>query len=199
MDDNLERAVSEAAKTWDKLDGPGDPNTIDLYCHAWRVEELLRVEVPKLLPPKENGVALIELVEQHFVSDALIRTLAPHVIAERAGVLVNAIAGAALLDHAPAQNYVSALYAWHGCINMAKLLRSTYVIPSGEVDYTRDQRIKGYAWLEECWTKEILRGNAWVRYGVSLARLLEKNRKGGKFKEAVVEDWVPQVSPYWDT
>jgi hypothetical protein len=113
-------------------------------------------------------------------------------------VLVNEIAGATLLDGEPTQRYVCALYTWHGCINMAKLLRSTYVISGGEADYTRDQRIKGYAWLEECCSKETTRGNAWVRYGVSLARLFEKNRKGDKFKDAIVEDWVPQESPYWD-
>jgi hypothetical protein len=87
MDARLERVVKEAAEAWDKLDGPGDPNTIDLYRHARRVEELLRVEVPQVLPPKEYGVALVELVEQHFVSAALIRTLAPHVVAQRAGCL----------------------------------------------------------------------------------------------------------------
>lgn len=198
MDARLECAVREAAGAWDRLDGPGDPNTIDLYRHARQVEDLLRVEVPQVLPSKEHGVALVELVEQHLVSAVLLRALAPHVVAERAGMLVDAIARAGLLGGGATQSYVCALYAWHGCINMAKLLRRTYVSPDGEASYTWDQRVRGYAWIQGCWSEEVARGNPWVRYGVSLARLFEKSRKGNKFNEAVFEDWVPQDSPYWD-
>ena len=81
---------------------------------------------------------------------------------------------------------------------MAKLLRDAFVIPGGEADYTTEQRVKGYAWLQKCWAMEVGRGNPWVRYGVSLARLFEKTRKGDKFEEVVVEEWVPPESPYWD-
>ena len=198
MDTNLERAVIEAAGSWDALNGPGDPNTIDLYRHARRAEDILRVGVLPALTGKDGGVALVELVERHFVNATLIRTLAPRVISERAGALVNAIARAKLVPDPPAQSYIAGLYAWHGCINMAKLLRRTHVCPAGEADYTTDQRHRGYSWLSACWSEEIARGNTWVRYGVSLARLFEKNRKGDNFKDAVLEDWVPQDSPYWD-
>jgi hypothetical protein len=198
MDARLESAVREAARTWDRLDGAGDPNTIDLYHHARRIEDLLQVEVPQVLPPKEHGVALVELVEQHLVSGPLVRARAPDVVAEHAGVLVDAIARAGLLGGGGTHSYVCVLYAWHGCINMAKLLRRTYVSPDGETDYTRDQRVRGYTWIEWCWSEEVARGNPWVRYGVSLARPFEKSRRGNEFIEAVVEDWIPQDSPYWD-
>jgi hypothetical protein len=41
-------------------------------------------------------------------------------------------------------------------------------------------------------------GNPWVRYGVSLARLMEKGRKGDDFDYVVHENWIPKDSPYWD-
>ena len=197
MDAYLERAVIEAGR-WSALNGHGDPNTIDLYRHARRVEYILRIGVPHGIPGKDAGVALVELVERHFVGAKLIRTLGPTEISERAAALVDAIACATLLADSPGQRYIAALYAWHGCINMAKLLRPTSVTPDGEADITMDQRTRDYVWLSTCWSEEIARGNPWVRYGVSLARPFEKNRKGDSFKGAVLEDWVPRDSPYWD-
>ena len=192
-------AVTELAGTWDALAWPGDPNTIDLYRHARRVEEFLHFEVPRELPEREAGVALVELVERHFIVSGLIRMVPPTEISKRAAVLVDAIAEAGLLLHcSPEQRYVTVLYAWHGCINMAKLLRHTYATPGGEEEYTTDQRTEGYSWLMICWSEEIARGNPWVRYGVSVARLLETNRKGDSFKDTVFEEWVPRDSPYWD-
>lgn len=199
MDSRLQRAVTEVAGTWDTLAGPGDPNTIDLYRHARRVEELLHFEVPHKLPEREAGVALVELVERHFVVSGLIRMVPPPEISKRAAALVDAIAEASLLSYcSPEHRYVTALYTWHGCINMAKLLRRTHVTPGGEEEYTTDQRTGGYGRLAVCWLEEIARGNPWVRYGVSVARLLETNRKGDSFKDTVFEEWVPRDSPYWD-
>ncbi|MBI2292344.1 MAG: hypothetical protein HYU73_18915 [Betaproteobacteria bacterium] len=199
MDASLQRAVTEVALTWDVLSGPGDPNTIDLYRHARRVEEFLRLQIPRELPDRGSGVALVELVERHFLQSQLIRIVLPAEIGARACALVDAIAEAGLLRYClPEQRYIVTLYGWHGCINMAKILRRTYVTPSGEENYTMDQRTGDYSWLANCWSEEIVRGNPWVRYGVSLARLFETNRKGDVFKASVFEDWVPRDSPYWD-
>lgn len=199
MDAGLQCAVTEVAGTWDTLPGSGDPNTIDLYRHAQRVEQCLRCGVPRDLPERDAGVTLVELVEQHFVASGLIRRLAPVNLSERAGVLVDAIVGADLLCHClPPQYYIAALYAWHGCINMAKLLRPNYVVAGGQEAYSDQQRSEGYAWLRDCWTQETAKGNPWVRYGVSLARPLELERKKDEFAKMVIEDWVPSDSPYWN-
>lgn len=195
----LEQAVSEAALTWPPI-GSGDPNTIDLYWQAQKVQKRLGVQLPQTLPPKENGVALVELVENHFVCASLrvVRALPPDAVAERARKLVDAIHGAGLLSGGPQESYVTALYTWHGCINMAKLLRPTHNAPGGQAPIQTRERVQGYAWLRECWTQETAKGNPWVRYGVSLARPLEMNRKKHKFAQMVIEDWVPRDSPYWD-
>ena len=76
---------------------------------------------------------------------------------------------------------------------MAKLLRRTYVVPGGEAPYTLEMRLQGHNWLQECWRREEPNGNPWIRYGVSLARLLEKERDN-----PIIEDWVPKDSCYWD-
>ncbi len=196
----LEQAVSKAAKTWLQI-GSGDPNTIDLYWQAQKVQERLGLQLPQTLPPKENGVALVELVENHFVCASLgvaVRDLPPDAVAQRACKLVDAIQGAGLQSYRPQESYVIALYTWHGCINMAKLLRPSYNVPGGRAAYSDQQRVQGYARLRECWTQETVKSNPWVRYGVSLARRLEINRKKGEFAHMVVEDWVPPDSPYWD-
>lgn len=201
MDANLQRAVIEVAGTWETLadSDDGDPNTIDLYSHAQRVEQVLRCGVPDDLPERAAGVALVELVEQHFVAPGFIRMLAPADLSERAGTLVDAIAKAGLLPYcSPQQRYIAALYAWHGCINMAKLLRPSYNVAGGQEVYSDQQRIKDYDWLRGCWTQETVKRNPWVRYGVYLARQLELNRKKDEFAQMVIEVWVPSDSPYWD-
>ena len=197
----LEQAVSKAAQSWPVIASSGDPNTIDLYWHAQRVQERLGLQLPQTLPQKENGVTLVELVETHFVFPSLgvlVRALPPDAVAERAGKLIDAIYGAGLQAGGPVESYVTALYTWHGCINMAKLLRPSYNVPGGQAAYSEQQRLQDYVWLQQCWTQETAKGNLWVRYGVSLARLLEMNRKKDEFAQMVIEDWVPRDSPYWD-
>ena len=192
----LEQAVGEAAATWPSV-GEGDPNTIDVYWHACRVQERLALELPDALPTKERGVSLVELVEKHFVG-GLIRYLAPDVLVQRALTLVVAIEQLFLVDGGRDQSYVCSLFAWHGCVNMAMLLRRTFVTADGEAEYTMERRVEGYAWLEHFWSEKETRGNRWVSYGVSLARPFEMNRKKENFTQTVVEDWVPPNSPYWD-
>lgn len=78
---------------------------------------------------------------------------------------------------------------------MAKLVRPTSVAPwtaTGEAPYTHNQRMDGYRSLERQWLDEDANGNPWVKYGVSLALLLKRNRK-----EIPIDDWVPRDSPYW--
>lgn len=188
----LRAAIESAAQSWPRMCGPSDPNTIDVYWHAGEVVKLLALKLPIETPQKKIGVALVECVEKRFISGSLIRQCSPHGLAERAVELIKAIRDRRLLSIEVQESYAVALYTWHGCINMAKLLRRTYVVPGGEAPYTLEMRLQGHNWLQECWRREEAKGNPWVRYGVSLARLLEKERGN-----PIVENWVPRDSSYW--
>jgi hypothetical protein len=194
----LKEAITIAATDWTQL-GPGDPNTFDLFWLAGGVKRRLGLELPRTLPAKDKGVALVDLVEREFICSTLIRTISPSLVAERGLNLLAAIGAADIEAGNPKQRLVAALYTWHGCINMAKLLRPTYVLPGGgEAAYEKRKRFEGYDYLSEHWSQEMAQGNPWIRYGVSLARQLEINRKQEDFSRMVIEDWVPLDSPYWE-
>jgi hypothetical protein len=189
---SFQAAIERAAQSWPQL-YTGDPNTVDVYWHAGEVVRFLGLQVPTELPQKEIGIALVECVENNFISCSLIRQCSPQSLAERGLELVEVIRNQRLLPMGAQESYIVALYTWHGCINMAKLLRRTYVIPDGEAPYTPEMRLYGYNQLQRAWRNEDARDNPWVRYGVSLARLLEKKRGN-----PLIENWVPSDSPYWD-
>lgn len=189
---SLRAAIEMAAKSWPQL-YVGDSNTVDVYWHAGEVVKLLGLQIPTGLPQKEIGVALVECVENNFISGSLIRQYSAQNLAERGLELAKVIRNQRLLSIGVQESYTVALYTWHGCINMAKVLRRTYVIPEGEAPYTPELRWYGYNQLQRTWRNEDARGNPWIRYGVSLARLLEKKRGN-----PLVENWVPGDSPYWD-
>ncbi len=90
------------------------------------------------------------------------------------------------------------LYAWHGCIHMGKVLRCTYNTPEGQALYTPPMRREGYEHVKADWMREEARGNPWIRYGVSLTRLMEQGRKKENFDFEVHENWIPDESPYWE-
>jgi hypothetical protein len=120
----LEQAVISAARGWVLVSG-GDPNTIDLLHYAWQLEDARRLRLTAAFPVKGDGVAIVELVERHFVAAPLIRQVPPVPLAARAVALVDAITGARLHAVDPVLANVTALYTWHGCIILAKLLRPT--------------------------------------------------------------------------
>lgn len=188
---SLQAAIKTVAQFWPQLNESGDPNTVDVYWHAGEVVNLLELQLPTELPQKEIGVLLVECVENNFISGSLIRQCSPQSLAERGIRLVEVIPDQRLLSIEAQESYAVALYTWHGCINMAKLLRRTYVTLDGEAPYTIEMRLEGYNQLQDCWRNENARDNHWVRYGVSLARLLEKKRGN-----PIVENWVPKDSPY---
>lgn len=189
----LQAVITMAAQSWPQLYVPGDPNTFDVYWHAGKVVELLGLQVPIERPKKEIGVVLVECVENFFIRGSLIRECSAQSLAKRGLELVESIQNQKLLSVGAQESYAVALYTWHGCICMAKLLRRTYRNRGGEAPYTHDLRLRGYNQLQRDWRSEDTRGNPWVRYGVSLARLLEKKRGN-----PLVENWVPSDSPYWD-
>lgn len=190
--DLLKQAVAESAQRWPQLAGPGDPNTTDVYWLARELHDRLRIKLPTELPEKETGVEIVESVEHDLICGSLIRQCQPQVLSERSRRVVETIDEQNLLAFRPVENFVAALYTWHGCINMAKCLRKTYVVRGGEAPYSNHIRQQGYDYLARCWRVEDARGNPWVRYGVSVARLLEHKRGN-----VVVDNWVPKESPYW--
>jgi hypothetical protein len=187
---DIAAAVIAASRQWFKLDPnvSGDPNTIDLLWLAYGFEEQVRFKYPKKLPPKETGIEIVESVEV-FIK-GLIRDLPRAELAERSIALNQRLSGSALLSYEPITNLAIAFCVWTGCIGMAKCLR---VETSDHTVYTTAMRVSGYEDLVRTWEADEQKGNPWVRYGVSLARELERRRGN-----AVVDDWVPKSSPYWD-
>lgn len=192
IDTTLKNAIEQAAaESWRFVCNPDeDPNTIDVYDHAGKVLSRLHLCLPTDLPSKKIGIEVVELVDNKIVEGKRIRKRKPPEFAERGERILNQIQEQKLLPFSPSENYVVALYMWHGCINMAKSVRPTYVTIGGEEPYTIEQRQGGYNFIKECWQYEENRGNPWIRYGVSLARSFRSREK--------VDDWVPKDSPYWD-
>jgi hypothetical protein len=194
----LRKAVETAAKNWPPF-GNGDSNLVDVYWLAEKIQEVLGVPLPTKLPPKNAGVQVIECVETSLLRDTQNRVLRNTPAADVAQRVVN-LAGALkeMLPFSNYQNLVVSLYAWYGCICMAKLLRCVYNIPEGQALYTPQMRLDGYAYIRGKWTQDETQGNPWVRYGVSLARPMEQGRKKQDFGLAVDENWIPKDSPYWE-
>ena len=187
----LKKTIEEAAaESWRPVN-QGDPNTIDVYDHAGKVLRILHLHLPTDLPIKKNGIEIVELVDSKFIESKFIRERKPSELAERGEQILNQIQEQKLLPFSPSENYVVALYMWHGCICMAKSVRKTFVVSEGkEESYIPDRRRQDYNVIQHCWQQEENKGNLWVRYGVSLARSFRSGEK--------VDDWVPKDSPYWD-
>lgn len=191
---DLTEVIVKAAQSWPSLSSSGDPNMVDVYWHAGQVTELMGLRLPSDMPPKDTGVDIVALVDSAFIPpDGLIRDVPPTIIAERGRRFVEAVESMQLLPLSAAVTYVVALYTWHGCLAMAKCLRRTYRTPWGEVQYTLELRRDGYESVMRDFRVEEEKGNPWVRYGVSLARLLEERRGN-----PIVDGWVPRDSPYWE-
>lgn len=195
--------VEHMAGRWPQRSGLWDYNLEDVYWLAQEIEKIFSVTLAKKLPSEQVGVDLFESVEKHLVADPpqnrCLQGIPAAEVGRRAQALLIVIERDGLLSGSPAQNLVVALYTWHGCINMAKVLRKDYVTPTGLQPYTPEMRRDGYQKNQACWNREEGRGNPWVRYGVSLARPMEQNRKKEKFPTEVIENWVPADSPYWDS
>lgn len=194
----LRKAVETAANSWPPFPD-GDSNLVDIYWFAEKLREALGAILPTELPPKNVGVLAFECVETNLLRDPQNRVLRNTPVADialRIENLANAIKG--MLPFSDDQNLVVSLYAWHGCICMAKLLRCVYNIPGGQALYTPQMRRDEYARIRAEWTQNEAQGNPWVRYGVSLARPMEQGRKKQDFDFEVHENWIPKDSPYWE-
>lgn len=186
----LRDVVSQVSKDWKNIGG--DTNLVDVMFQAVRIVNALDLDLPTALPEKEAGVRLVEIIDRELIRGDLMRTLSQEELAKRAEAVVRTIDVEGLLPYEAALKYVMALFTWHGCIHMAKATRRTHLTPTGEEPYTLELRRQGYALILQWWTEAETRGNPWVRFGVSVARLLE-HRRGNR----PVEDWIPPDSPYW--
>ncbi len=186
----LREIVIQVSMDWKNIGG--DTNLVDVMFQALLIVKALNLELPTSLPGKQAGVRLVEIVDRELIRGDLMRTLSQEELAERAEAVVRAIDAEGLLPYEAALKYVTALFTWHGCIHMAKATRRMYRTPTGEEAYSVELRRQGYAVILQWWTEAETRGNQWVRFGVSVARLFEHGRGNRP-----VEDWIPPDSPYW--
>ena len=194
----LRQVVAMAAKSWPPFNA-GDSNLVDVYWLAQKISEVLGVVLPTELPPKNEGVLVFERVEANLLYDSENRVLRNISVADIGQRIVNLAAALnGMLLFWDDQNLVVSLYAWHGCVHMGKLLRCVYNIPEGQALYTPQMRRDGYAHIQRDWERDEAQGNPWVRYGVSLTRLMERGRKKQEFDFEVHENWIPKDSPYWE-
>lgn len=167
---------------------------VDVLGMARLITERLGLALPNDLLPKPEGVTIVESVEKNLMSAAgLLRWSArqePQRIIEGISTLLRDLRESSLLHFSDPLNLVCALFAWHGCLSMAKVLRPTFVFGDMTIAYTLDLRERDYRKLQQEWLGEEAKGNRWVRYGVSLTRLFRSH-------ELRVDQWVPQDSPYW--
>lgn len=154
----------------------------------------LTKEFPRNLPDKETGIAIAESVEDIFIRGVLVRNLSKEEFLSRAGELIKRLQTKNLLNVGAADALALAFFTWHGCINMAKATRVKDVL--GNL-YTPEMRNEAYSQLKQEWEDEERKGNLWVKYGVSLAKLLEEKRKKQDPQKQIMDDWVPTDSPYW--
>jgi hypothetical protein len=171
-------------------------NLSDLDWFAHRLANELEVTLPDEFPTREQGVELVELVEERLLAQSpqhVVRLNAPPALVQHCKDLTQELRARKLLRHDDRTNLVAALFAWLGCIGMAKTLRE--VDSQGQL-YSDDIRRRDYATIERQWGAK---GGAWVRYGVTVARKLERERieRGGTHRD-LIDNWVPRDSPYWD-
>jgi hypothetical protein len=107
-----------------------------------------RPPLPTDLPPKAAGVNAFGCVEAILLRGRSGGGLARHTpvpeVAQRIVDLHAALAN--MLPFSPDQNLVVSLYAWHGCMHMAKLLRCFANAPGGRaMPYGAQMRKDGYA------------------------------------------------------
>jgi hypothetical protein len=155
------------------------------------------------LPDKGDGIQIVNLVEgvAAGISNDQIKPSDTVMLSGLVAGLVDAISP---MVHEPVLTFAAAVFAWNGCMSMAKLIQRE---SSGNIlrrwvrsVWKRKKNLWEYDDLQKRWTKqEIERENVWVKYGVTLARALKKLEYSNDkdFEKNVDDSWVPQGSPYW--
>lgn len=178
--------IEALSQVWPSL----EINLGDLEWLVHRLATDLSVTLPDTFPSRDEGVELVELVESTLLSQSpqqVVRLNSPAALAQHCQDITQELRAKNLLSYDDATALVAALFAWLGCIAMAKTLRD---VDSQGKPYTDDTRRREYARIERQWAEP---GGPWIRYGVTLARALELGRGNNN----PIEDWVPKDSPYW--
>lgn len=184
--------VLKAASNWNLP--AGDPNLRDVLGLAREIMLDHPVpDLPKILPPKDRGLEIIGIVEERLIAGAVIRSRTPFELATMVDDTSWKLGHCGLIPSTQDERsrLAASLFAWHGCIWMAKLTRESYkgATPG---PYTLELRLGGYYYLMHDWKTAVSSGNPWILYGVTLARHLALARKN-----VIVENWITSDSPYW--
>lgn len=188
---------------WNEIhqSGEGEPNLRDV----WLMAETLRLNYVGKIPvevPKENiGLKIVEYLDENIFKDTqnypiqhILRNLSLEDFSERMKEIAKDIQLKGYLNGGVAKTLCMAFYMWFGCIFVAKLTRSE---GSDKVKYTNEMRLDQYNWIKNIWEDALNYGNPWIKYGVSLSKLLEEDRKKKNPEKIIVDDWIPSESPYW--
>lgn len=187
VDNILREAIINAAKDFPLING-GDPNTVDVLWIAKGLMDYTDLPLSTNLPERKKGLAIVECVEDKFINGSLIRELSKEELIQRSENLLRCLR-INLLNLEIVEAVAVALFIWHGCICMAK---TTRISDSAGQLYNNEIRIRDYNSLKQEVEEEETIGNPWVKYGISLARLLSEKR-GDK----IVNNWISPDSLYW--
>ncbi len=189
---------------WDEIHpgGSGESNLNDI----WLMAETLRInyvdQIPKGVLNRDVGLGIVEYIDENIFRDApnhkinhVMRNLSLEDFSERMKRVAKDLQLKGYLHGGVAKILCVAFYTWFGCIFVAKLTRTEG--SEGE-QYTEKMRLENYNWIKGIWEDALSHGNPWIKYGVELSKLLEEKRKKNDPSKVIVDDWIPDNSPYWE-
>lgn len=194
---NFRQAIEKTASFWlpeptaVRIVGQGDANTFDVWWLMRHFIQLLELDLPTNLPPKEVGIKIALCADENFI-EGIIRFLTTEKLVQRADNLIRELDVEELLPNLNKKTqFAIALSIWYGCICMSKLLRQE---DAGNNEISNEVREFEYERLKGEWEFEQSRGNPWVRYGVTLAKDFEIPR-ATRENRAFYDEWVVGVDP----
>lgn len=183
-------------------DRVGEPNLLDFKLMAQTLRLHYVDEMLQELPGCETGLKIVEYIEDNIFKDAatyeiyhVVRNLTLEDFSKRMREIAKRLQLNGYLHGGVTKALSAAFYAWYGCLSMAKLTR---VEGSDGVLYTTEMRLEEYKCIRNEWEDAEKYGNLWIKFGVRIAKLLEEKRKKAESNKVIVDDWVPEDSPYWE-
>lgn len=181
-----------------------------MYPIFWRSRPDHQRKIPGVYVNTQGGLLFVDIIEKNFVSCSkyvgmvslgkLGWIIIPFKLFSFSCRFFKTVKALKKSDLAiivdPFQALTLGLYTWIGCLGMAKLTRKTQVVSweGDEEEISKELRVELYEELIRYSGIEIMaRNNYWVEFGISLARLLSKERG-----DVIVDDWIPKDSPYWE-
>ena len=194
LNSDFQMAFNNSLESLRLLNFNGDTNLIDLYLLAKGIQNSMEIRIPYEEIMCDIGIDIVECVENVFIKGELIREISSQELNERTSLVIQHIRDKNLLPFDDEQNFLIALFIWHSCLRMAKLVRETYVInrAGDKEEYTHEMRMKEYNVIISILESEEKNINCWFLFGVSIAKPFKSRRN-----EKCIEDWIPEESPYW--